>query len=104
MFRCECCTTYTDSILDASLIESDGIHLSFDDIDFATFRDKLLGKVEAIEDRAFIEYMRSWGVQIFRKGSIEDTPSECDDMTHTIGYWKGNPSEKLIPSFTEKYP
>jgi hypothetical protein len=83
-------------------MEGDRIHLSLDDIDFTALRYSMLREMEAIEDRALIEDMRSRGVQVFREGTIEDTSSKCDDMPHTIGDRIGNPCEKLIPSFADK--
>ena len=57
MIRGEGSTTYPDGILDARLMEHDGIHLSFDDIDLSRLRDRLLREVHPIEDRALIEDM-----------------------------------------------
>lgn len=58
VFESESCTTDSYSIIDICLMKCDGIHLSFDDIDFTWLRYDLLREMESIEDRALIEDTR----------------------------------------------
>ncbi len=97
-------STDPDDILDTSLMERNGIHLSFDDEDFARFCDLLLREVHRIEDRTLIEDIRCGRVEVFREGRIEDTSSKCDDMPHTVRYREGDTTEEFIPSFRDKNP
>lgn len=60
--------------------------------------------MKPIENRTFIENMRSWGIEVFRKCRVEDTSCESDHMAHTICNRESDTSEKFITSFTDKNP
>ena len=52
--------------------------------------------MEPIEDRALVEYMRRWGVEILGQCIGEDSGRESDSMSHRIGNRERDTTIELV--------
>ncbi len=52
--------------------------------------------MESIEDRALVEYMRRWRVEILGQCIREDTSRESDRMPHRIGDREGDTTIEFV--------
>lgn len=104
MFLRESGSTDTDSIGNACLMESDRIHLSFDNDNALFFGNGTFREMESIKNCTLVENIRNWRVEVFWLTLSSDASCKSDRMSCEVRNRENNTSVEFVPSWSDENP
>ena len=98
MFGSERCAERRDNIFNARAEQAYGVHVAFDDDNFARRTYRTIGFVKPEKQVAFVEERSFRGVQIFWRivGRINHSTAETDDASENVSDWNHHAGAKSV--------